>query len=392
MSSSAVVIAPTPSIRDVNLYVPTTEVLGANEMRISFMGSVPFPPRRSQASMCIMVELGSAQRFFFDFGPGCLRNIIAMQVPIQDINDIFISHLHIDHFGDLPYLYEFAPQNGRWTPLRVTGPSGRERKFGTRAMLEAMQQMTAWNTESIRILPVGRGTDLEITEFDWRDDNGLCYDSGGVEIRHWRRSHTMDGASAYRLDWNGLAIVWTGDGRPDRLTIEYSRGVDVFVTEVMIEDPELIAAKWGYPADMANYIMDTHHTSQYAAGFLMNQVQPRMGVLTHFNYDPEILPTIVSGVRAHWAGPLYFGVDCVVMNLTKESFWVRRAATPDSAFNANPRALLSADGNDQPSIPTPTHTREELQDAETRKFELDPNLYLPEHAQRKLVANWPGKI
>jgi hypothetical protein len=37
-------------------------------MRISFVGSSPFPPRRDQAGTAIMVELGNRDRFFFDFG------------------------------------------------------------------------------------------------------------------------------------------------------------------------------------------------------------------------------------------------------------------------------------------------------------------------------------
>jgi hypothetical protein len=36
-----------------------------------------------------MVELGNGNRFFFDFGSGCRRNIIAMAVPLSTVNDIF---------------------------------------------------------------------------------------------------------------------------------------------------------------------------------------------------------------------------------------------------------------------------------------------------------------
>jgi ribonuclease Z len=49
-----------------------------------------------------MVELGSGDRLFFDFGFGCLRNIIALQVPVPLVNDIFLTHLHVDHYGELP--------------------------------------------------------------------------------------------------------------------------------------------------------------------------------------------------------------------------------------------------------------------------------------------------
>ena len=107
---------PTPSIKNKNNYFPQSEPLASDEMRIIFMGSNPWPPRLTQASTCIMVELGGSKRLFFDFGPGCTRNIIANQVPVPEINDIFITHLHIDHYGDLPYLWQFAPFNGRWKP------------------------------------------------------------------------------------------------------------------------------------------------------------------------------------------------------------------------------------------------------------------------------------
>ena len=50
---------PTPSIKNRNNYFPQSEELGADEMRITFMGSNPFPPRLSQAGTCIMVECGN---------------------------------------------------------------------------------------------------------------------------------------------------------------------------------------------------------------------------------------------------------------------------------------------------------------------------------------------
>ena len=85
-------------------------------------------------------------------------------------------------------------------------------------MIEGMKMMTHWHTDTFNASPIGDGYEVEVNEFDFRDDNGICYDKDGVTIRHWRRSHTKDGASAYRLDWNGLSFVWTGDGRPDELT------------------------------------------------------------------------------------------------------------------------------------------------------------------------------
>ena len=215
---------PTASVRNNNTFFPRTEELGDDEMRITFMGSNPFPPRASQAGTCIMVECGKVGRFVFDFGPGCLKNIVANQVPVAEVNDIFITHLHIDHYGDLPYLWGFAPFSMRFFPLRVTGPSGRTSALGTKAMTDAIKQMGAWHVQSFTSLPVGEGYEFDVTEFDYKDEGGICYEKNGVTVRHWQRSHTMDGASAYRLDWNGLSFVWTGDGQARRTQREIRQG------------------------------------------------------------------------------------------------------------------------------------------------------------------------
>ena len=234
---------PTPYVLSRNNYFPGVEKIGKDEMRISFVGSCPFPPRRSQAGTCIMVELGNGDRFFFDFGPGCLNNIVAMQVPVQLVQDIFLSHLHVDHYHDLSYLLPFSAWAGRWKPLRVHGPSGRTPELGTKAMIAGMKQMMRWHLENFDACPIGDGYEVEVNEFDWKDDNGLCYDKNGVQVRHWRRTHIKDGASAYRLDWNGLSFVWTGDGRPDELTLKYAKGVDVFVSELQQDLPQLAVSE-----------------------------------------------------------------------------------------------------------------------------------------------------
>ncbi len=132
------------------------------------------------------------------------------------VNDVFITHLHVDHFAELPYIYAFAPWMGRWKPLRVHGPSGRTPQDGTKYMIEGMKMMTRWHTDSFNCLPMGDGYEVDVNEFDFQDDNGVCYEKDSVVIRHWRRAHGKDGASACRLDWNGLSFVWTGDGRGGR--------------------------------------------------------------------------------------------------------------------------------------------------------------------------------
>jgi ribonuclease Z len=350
----------------------------------------------------MLVELGNGtnqpRRFFFDMGGGSIRNVIAMQVPMALVNDLFISHLHVDHYADLPLMYAFRAYLGGFTPLRIYGPSGRTPELGTKHLVKHLKEMTRWHTENFNSGPIGDGYEIEVTEFDWKERNGLCYDKDGVKVRHWPRSHVKDGASAYRLDWEdaGLSFVWTGDGRPDVLSAEYGKGADVFVSEGTIDTPFLSGLKVGAPAELWEYTIDIYHTLYYAAGYLFKQVQPRMAVINHYESGgPALDAESVAEVRAHWDGLFQFGgPDVQVINVTKDRIWSREAALPKNAAPASmdPRWFVPP-GEKLPesiSFPPPTMPREVQQEQWVRDLEIDPDLYWPADAKRGLTQKYPN--
>ena len=389
---------PTSSVKNRNVYFPSTEPIGPDEMRVTFMGSQPWPPRLAQAAECIMVELGNGERLFFDFGPGCLRNIIANQVPVVEIDNIFLSHLHMDHIGELPYLWSFAPFNGRAKPLHIIGPSGRTPDLGTKAMWEGMQKFGAWGVQSFDgtgpISFAHEGSD--VTEFDFEDDGGVCYDKNGVKVIHWRRSHSMDGASAFRLDWNGLSFVYTGDGKPDWLTAKYGKGADLFVSEMAVDIINLWAMKQGLPPMIGAVTLDIFHTTHYGFGYLANLVQPRVAVATHLSYDRELLGEMVAGVRMFYKGFFTFGIDGSVINLTKDRVWVREAALTDYAGirSPDPQWLIQNmyGGKIPTELPKQKYTIAGNQEKSVRDLEIDPALFTPKDQMRNWVREWPQNV
>ena len=389
---------PTPSVKNRNVYFPSTEPIGADEMRVTFMGSQPWPPRLAQAAECIMVELGNGKRLFFDFGPGCLRNIIANQVPVVEIDNIFLSHLHMDHIGDLPYLWSFAPFSGRVKPLHIIGPSGRTPDLGTRAMWESMKKFGAWSARSFDgTAPMDRFQEgSDITEFDFRDDGGICYDQDGVKVIHWRRSHIMDGASAFRLDWNGLSFVYTGDGKPDWLTAKYAKGADLFVSEMALDIVNLWAMKQGLPPMFGAITLDTCHTTHYGFGYLANVVQPRLAVATHLSYDRELIGEMMAGVRMFYKGFFAFGIDGTVINATKDHVWIREATLANYAGTrtADPQWLVQNmyDGKMPTELPKQKYTIFGNQEKSVRDLEIDPALFTPKDQMRKWIREWPQNM
>ena len=102
-----------------------------------------------------------------------------------------------------------------------------------------------------------------------------------------------DGASAYRLDWNGLSFVWTGDGRPVELTLKYSKGVDVFVTEMQPDLGKRREARRSSPTRD-----DRQRPYRPRRGWLL--IKPRLGMVVHLEDDRGTAGEMGAGVRTQW--------------------------------------------------------------------------------------------
>jgi ribonuclease BN (tRNA processing enzyme) len=278
----------------------------------------------------------------------------------------------------------FGTWAGGWHDnLRVYGPSGRTPEYGTAKMVEGMKMFTGWHRDAFSVFPVGKGWDIEVHEFDFRDNGGVVYEKNGVKVIHWQRSHAKDGASGYRLDWNGLCFTWTGDGRPSKLDAKYAKGCDVYVTEQQPELVEISSGVQGVPPFLARYTIDTHHTPGYAAGYLANEVQPRLFMTTHMPFDPYLNEEAVAEVREHWNGPFHFGApDGIVVNVTKEQVWVREGILPDYPNSRAPQFDFT---NGQLVVPHPPTSREKIQEPFVREQQIDPK-----ECRSLQIGNRPG--
>jgi ribonuclease Z len=391
---------PTPGCSSNNFF-PPNELLPEGEMRICFTGSTPWPPTLQQSGTSIVLELGNGtpfpRRLFFDFGNGCVKNIIQLGILPPLVRDIFISHLHVDHYADLPYFMPFRAWGGGWrNGLRIFGPTGDRPETGTQYMVDKMHEMMTWHLENFDHCPIGAGYDTEVVEFDYKDEGGIVLEEPGLKVTHWARSHVKNGASAYRVDWEeaGLSFVWTGDGRPDESTIKFAKGCDIFVTEGQADVPQLFNYKYGTPTEVLQFTIDTYHTPYYAAGYLMNEIQPRAGVICHYTENPE--GESIQEIRAHWDGLfMWGGPDIKVINVTKDRIWERMALRPETPAMQPPdprtlpiEALPGGKLPDFLQMPKPRRPREEQQDAFLRERELDPTLYTPEDVQRPLTQHY----
>ncbi len=91
-------VRPMPWLKSAANWFPGTEEVQPDEMRVSFMGRAP-NIRPGQMNTSIYVELGNGDNFVFDMGEGAVANYVAARVSLNQIKQVFITHLHVDHYG-----------------------------------------------------------------------------------------------------------------------------------------------------------------------------------------------------------------------------------------------------------------------------------------------------
>jgi ribonuclease Z len=95
-------------------------------MKIVFLGTGGTYPCKSRNVASIAVQV-PGEVIMFDCGEGTQRQLMHAPVSFMQVNRVFISHLHADHFLGLPGLIQSMSLNGREHPLDVYGPKGTAR-------------------------------------------------------------------------------------------------------------------------------------------------------------------------------------------------------------------------------------------------------------------------
>ncbi len=317
------------SIKEYPSHFTPNEQLDKEEMRITCLGSGNPPVRMRQAGSSWLVQLGNGENFIFDIGGGAVLNLWSMGIPMGELDKLFVTHTHLDHVGGIFPLYD-AMGWARNTPLRVWGASGYDESLGIAEFCKNIEEAANWhNTSKIGIVPSG-GMKIEANEFDYskfskENPRQLIYNENGVKIYAFPVDHILQGAVGYRIEWNGLSFVFTGDSVPTTFEAEQSKDVDVFAHEMFIDAPTF-AAKNSMPLQIAENVV-SEHTPPRKLGEIFNIAKPRLGVGTHYFTNDDTIDPAFNGLSSTYDGPVVIGQDLLVINVTENQIVCRMAMT-----------------------------------------------------------------
>jgi ribonuclease Z len=279
----------------------------ADDFRVTLLGTGDPIPRTDRFGPATLVQV-TGQELLFDVGRGAATRLVQMGVPLRELDAVFLTHFHHDHLIGLDDVWMTGwlppPFGRRQEPMEIYGPTGTEN------LLNSLEQAFELNT-SIRIpdelLPPD-GIKLNAHEFD---TDGVVYDRDGVTVTAFAVDHgeLIKPAYGYRVDYDGRAVVISGDTRFDRNLIAAAKGADLIIHEVALASDELLASSQQFRRIVA------HHTTPEEAGIVFAEVNPKLAVYTHLVIlrGPTIpeapLSSLIPRTRTNYDGPLVVGED-----------------------------------------------------------------------------------
>jgi ribonuclease Z len=97
------------------------------DLSVFFAGTAGSVPTARRGLPALLVRRGG-ERILFDCGEGTQRQLVST-VGLADLDDIFLTHYHADHWLGLPGLLKTFDLRAREKPLKVYGPRGLKQLF-----------------------------------------------------------------------------------------------------------------------------------------------------------------------------------------------------------------------------------------------------------------------
>jgi ribonuclease BN (tRNA processing enzyme) len=266
------------------------------------------PGAAGRAASSYLVFVDGDARILVDAGPGSFARLGEAKASLSDTDIVLLTHLHIDHAGEIPGLFKARAVSGSGPIVfNVWGPTGSPAR-GENAYFPGTR-------EFLRLLFGPKGAFAYLNDFaapitlHGHDIPASLENAASLQIFNERgvlitaiAGHHGDAPSViYRIEHTGRSVTFSGDiDEKGLLSLRsIARSTDLLVFNTVVLDPP------GSPA-----VLYTLHTPPNAIGRLAKEVGARALLLSHISPAvDESNPAVLDSIRKNYAGSVTFAKD-----------------------------------------------------------------------------------
>ena len=266
------------------------------DLDVVFLGTSGSAPTAQRAPSATLVRRGG-DRLLIDCGEGTQRQLLRSDIGLVDLEEVFLTHFHADHYLGLPGMLKTFALRGRDVPLTLYGPRG------LRELLNVLRRVFGKLTYPVETVELDPGETLDRGDYElrafavehgpqalgyrlteatrpWRFDVATADVLGvppGRERGALQRGETIvltDGTSIAPSQVlgdprAGRSLAITGDTAPCASVVEAAAGVDLLVHEAT------------FCADERQRARETEHSTAAEAALAAQEAGARLLALTH---------------------------------------------------------------------------------------------------------------
>ena len=268
------------------------------DLDLVFLGTAGSTPTAQRAASATLVRRGG-DRLLIDCAEGTQRQLLRSDVGLVELPEIFLTHLHADHYLGLPGMLKTFALRGRDTPLTIYGPSG------LRELMTTLRRVFGRLNYPLELVELAPGDTLDRTDYavrTFRVEHGVAALGYALieEIRPGRfdleaaaalgvpdgpargalqrgEPVTLDDGTVVRPDQvlgearAGRRVALTGDTGPASSVVEAVAGFDVLIHEAT------------FCADERERARETGHSTAGEAALVGREAGVRLLALTHLS-------------------------------------------------------------------------------------------------------------
>ena len=266
------------------------------ELDVVFLGTSGSMPTARRALPATLVRRGG-ERLLVDCSEGTQRQLLRSDVGLVDLEEIFLTHYHADHYLGLPGMLKTFALRGREVPLVIYGPRGLDDLMGT------LRRVFGRLTYPVRTVELAAGDRLDRDGYAilaFAVDHGVSaigyafveearpgrFDvevADGLGVPAGRERGMLQRGESVKLADDrvvepsevlgearaGRKVVITGDTAPTASVVEAAEGADLLVHEATFLADERARAR------------ETSHSTAGEAALAAREADVKLLALTH---------------------------------------------------------------------------------------------------------------